>query len=248
MTVRTKPFLVPPFFEMAKVLKPAETEHFQLSSFEVDDGDVKRMKLRGVIHPGYGRYWRHFEAGTYMGLYGKDGKTSSWGTHDPIMSDTPYERETNYEFVQAANGDVLIAGLGIGMIVLPILYKPEVRSVTVIEKEREISELVFPQLDSVLPKLLAERDLHPNPVEYKAFTVVVGDAFTYEPPVDMQYDCIWFDIWPMITSDNWEGMKILTRRYRKWWNRKGKNPFMGSWERNEVRYHVAQDKKFESRW
>jgi len=52
--------------------------------------------------------------------------------HVLMMSDTDMERRSNVQVVQQARGHVLIAGLG--MILHPILAKPEVTRVTVVEK------------------------------------------------------------------------------------------------------------------
>mgnify|MGYP000786328328 FL=1 len=42
------------------------------------------------------------------------------------MSDTPMEKETNRDFVHNAHGNVLIGGLGIGLIILAIQNKEDV--------------------------------------------------------------------------------------------------------------------------
>jgi hypothetical protein len=55
-----------------------------------------------------------------------------------MMSDTRMEHYTNYKVVREARGNVLIAGLGLGMILHPILAKKEVLSVTVIEKYADV--------------------------------------------------------------------------------------------------------------
>lgn len=55
-----------------------------------------------------------------------------------VMSDTRMEHTTNWEVVHEAKGHVLIAGLGLGMILHPILAKEEVLSVTVVEKYADV--------------------------------------------------------------------------------------------------------------
>ncbi len=40
------------------------------------------------------------------------------------MSDTDMEWRTNGKFLYAATGDVFIAGLGIGLVIVPLLNKP----------------------------------------------------------------------------------------------------------------------------
>ena len=53
---------------------------------------------------------------------------------------------TNMDFCCNAYGDVLIGGLGIGMIILAIQDKSKVKSITVIEKNQEVIDIIAPQL------------------------------------------------------------------------------------------------------
>jgi len=103
------------------------------------------------------------------------------GESQVVMSDFHYERATCVEVVERAHGDVLVAGLGLGMILRPILGKESVRSVTVIEKYQDV-------VDLVLPTLPASEKL----------TVLLDDIYTWKPPQGRHYDVIWFDIWPDI--------------------------------------------------
>ena len=63
-----------------------------------------------------------------------------------MMSNTPMEKRTAGEFVYSAKGDVLIAGLGIGLVIMPLLYDDSVNSVTVVEKYQDVIDCVLPQL------------------------------------------------------------------------------------------------------
>ena len=65
-----------------------------------------------------------------------------------MMSDGDAEHRSNIQAVHKARGDVLIAGLGIGMILIPILRKPEVTSVE--EQEHARRRRVFSQERSCL--------------------------------------------------------------------------------------------------
>lgn len=116
-----------------------------------------------------------------------------WVDGKCVMNDyPPQERDINLPVIEAARGDVLIAGLGIGYILVPILAKPEVESVTVIEKCQDVIDLVLPHLTH--PKL----------------TVVLADAFDWTPP--NSYDTMWFDIYP---HDQQVGETLMTR-YAPW--------------------------------
>lgn len=82
-----------------------------------------------------------------------------------------YEQWSSYDL---AYGDVLLSGFGFGLIATWIASKPEVKSVTVIEK-----------CSDVVTAFLANNDM-PNNI-----TVVIDDANTYS--TDKTYDCIIYD-------------------------------------------------------
>jgi len=63
-----------------------------------------------------------------------------------IMNDCIPEKEACLEIIEEAHGDVLIAGLGIGLIVLPIMNKDSVISVDIVERHKEVIDLIKPQL------------------------------------------------------------------------------------------------------
>jgi predicted membrane-bound spermidine synthase len=107
-------------------------------------------------------------AGTYVRLYvGKE----------LMMSNTRMEYLTNLPLLQEATGTVLIAGLGLGLIVRELLLKEDVDFIHVVEKNADVVKLVgssFGKGDIV-----------------HFFT---DDIYTWKP--EMQYDTIYFDIWP----------------------------------------------------
>jgi spermidine synthase len=59
-----------------------------------------------------------------------------------IMSDSNYEKMANYNFIENVTGDVLIAGLGLGLIIKAIEDKSDVSSITVIEISPDIIDMV----------------------------------------------------------------------------------------------------------
>ncbi len=112
-----------------------------------------------------------------------------WVNNKCVMNAAPdLEIDLNRPVVEAAHGDVLITGLGIGYILVPILAKPEVRSVTVIEISQDVVDLVLPYL------------AHPK------LTVILADALEWEPAGT--YDTMWFDIYP---HDEQVGATLLKR-------------------------------------
>ncbi len=116
----------------------------------------------------------------------------------PYMSDTPLEEVTNREFVEAARGDVLIAGLGLGFALRPVLAKPEVATVTVLEIEQDVLDLVGARLQAC-----------PGGEKLR---LVRADVRQWQPR--LTWDVIYFDIWPDIAQANHAEMLALHERYR----------------------------------
>lgn len=175
-------------------------EHFVVDKAAAD-WTLVRAAVRGSRH-------EYVRPGKYV-------KLSCNGT--TVMSDTKMERTTNAAIVAQASGDVLIAGLGLGMILWPILAKPDVKSVTVIERAPEVIELVLPSLA-----------VHPN---FDKLHVITADIFEWKRPVGASYDTIYFDIWPYISADNLSGIRKLHRRFR---SRLRAGGWMDSWAHTDV--------------
>lgn len=130
-----------------------------------------------------------------------------------MMSDTYMERHTNSEFVRRSHGDILIAGLGIGLVPFNMKGKDNVKSITIVEKYQDVIDLIAPRLESL-----------GLPIEY-----VCSDIFDMPVPKGKKWDCIYFDIWPYIQGDNYEDMKRLNRKFKYNLNRDNPNAFMTSW-------------------
>jgi len=147
-----------------------------------------------------------------------------------VMSDTQMERRSNYGVIWNAKGDVLIAGLGVGMVLLPILTDPKVKTVTVIEMSQDVIDLVEPHVRKALSKGNAAK-----------LTVICADIFEWKPPKGQKWDCIYFDIWAGICIDN---LKDMTKLHRKFARRK-RDPavWMESWKRADLKLQNAQDKR-----
>jgi len=188
------------FCDMYEVLNEGEIGKFKLEKFTITNNDIRAM-LDGIPR------------GNYVRL------RDNW---DVIMSDTPMEKRSNSSFVLNAHGDVFIAGLGIGLIVLAIQDKEEIKSITIIEKYSEIIELVGKQLS------LNEK-----------VKIIQGDVFEYEFPKGTKFDTIYFDIWNYVNSDIYEKeMKLLKKKYRKYKRSSKENPnvFVKCWAEYKARY------------
>jgi len=163
--------------DVCGILQDGKCGDFKIDHFEVTKGNF-RYALQGISP---GRYVRLTKNG------------------EVVMSDTDMEKRTNAEFIIRAHGDVIVGGLGIGLILLAIQDKEDVTSITVIEKNMEVISLVMPYLGPHLNKKVK--------VEY-------GDVFTWRPPKGRRYDCIYMDIWPFINRDVYEEEMVpLKRRY-----------------------------------
>ena len=131
-----------------------------------------------------------------------------------VMANTPRERRTCMTVMLEAWGDVLIFGLGLGLILPPILANKDVHSVTVVELYEDVIDLVGPH------------------VQHPKLTIFRGDACSWEPPNGEKYDYIFFDIWDAICGDYYEETKTLHKRIRKF-RRKGGETH--SWCREKMR-------------
>src|SRR5512141_2967713 len=122
-----------PFTQMCAIIPEGESGIFKVQHFAMSEGQVKMEQLRDTMH---GNYWE--SAGlepdvTYTRLVTK---YVTW------MSATPMERRTNRAFVQKAHGRVLVAGLGIGLVLVPLLRNPLVEHVDAVESCVDVVNLV----------------------------------------------------------------------------------------------------------
>lgn len=174
------------FLNMAKLLEERQIGDWKLEHFTVDSKNW-RARIDGIT------------PGTYVRLL------HGW---ECVMSDTNMEKRTNMDFCINAHGDILIGGLGIGMIILAIQDNPEVKSITVIEKNQEVIDMVASQLNF-----------------NEKVKIVCADVFEWEPKPGFKYDVSYMDIWSWINKDIYEReMKPLKRKYSRFLRSKKENP------------------------
>jgi spermidine synthase len=128
-----------------------------------------------------------------------------------VMSDSVMERVSNFEVCHKAKGDVLVAGLGVGMILKPLLTNPLVTSVTVIEECQDVIDLVAPYY------------AHPK------LKVAQGDIYKWRPARGVKYDAIYFDVWADIMSTNLTKMAQLHQAFKYY--KRSPDAWMNSWNR-----------------
>ena len=93
-----------------------------------------------------------------------------------IMEDNEKEAAEAEDFLNSATGDVLLAGLGLGMVVQPLIDNESVTSITIVEKFQEVIDLVW----SHVPQSNKVR-------------LITDDIYTWTP--DKDFDVAWFDSW-----------------------------------------------------
>lgn len=188
------------YANMAEILKDGKSGDYELSHFEIGENNLYAM-FHGIP---CGKFVRLIHRG------------------EVVMSDTDMEKRTNANFVRNAHGKVLIGGLGIGLILLAIQDKPEVEKIVVVEKHREVIDLVKDQL----------------PLNEKV-EVVNADVWKYTPAE--KFNTIYMDIWNYINTDVYrDSMKPLIARYRKFLVPKQEdgNRFIDCWCRKEAKNGV----------
>lgn len=188
----------------------AEIKHFHISETEAQSFNLRRLMS-------HGNYVELVAAGDYVKLI-VDGKL--------MMSDTPMEKRTNTEFIRFAHGEVMIAGLGIGLILenlIPLYESGKVTRVVVYEKYQDVIDLVAHRYTDRLP-----------------LEVRCQDIMTYRPPREEKYDTLYFDIWPEITEDNLKDIRIL---HNRWKNHKNPKAYMNSWMADFLRKRRAAERR-----
>jgi len=147
-----------------------ENYYFGLTPLDSDSFYGGKNHLNKYLRTKFGK--RFFvisdQMASFIGLFDRRSPQNS------IMSNSYAEKKSNLEVINEARGDVLIAGLGIGLIVLPIMNKPEVKSVDIVELRKEIIDLIVPQL----------------PLNDKV-KIINANAFSFQ--TDKKYDIIYSD-------------------------------------------------------
>ena len=199
---------------MARIISPGTS-----GNVEVDHFDITKDTFQGfqVEHITPGRYARLKVNGHV------------------IMSDTDMELRTNMYAVFDAHGDVLIGGLGLGTIVIPIVLKSQVVSVTVIEINPDVISVVLPGIRDFLDNKICAQTGQYYGLKLK---IERGDIHTWRPErLGRQFDFIYFDIWSDLCVNDVEERKRLHVDFRRYLRKGGR---VTSWEYNELRYLKSQ--------
>jgi hypothetical protein len=197
---------------LSDLVPPAKQGIAEIVHFEVSEADSEFTKIRAVATRDRNAY---VPPGKYVKLC-VDGAI--------VMSNTPMEVRSNRQVVRFATGDVLIAGLGIGMILNPILGKENVHSVTVIEKSQDVIDLVG-------------KSYMTNHPQSSKLRVINANIFDWKPMKGLRFDTIYFDIWTNICVDNLEEIRKLNRRFCHY---KSPGGWMSSWQVDTLRTMMCE--------
>lgn len=194
---------------MVEIIPEASIGIAAVEHFEVTKADAMLSGLRRGEYVSPGMYARLRVNGRLM------------------MTDTRMEHMTNYEFVRRARGNVLVAGLGLGMILHPLLEDEEVTSVTVIEKYADVIALVSPTVT------------HPK------VTILNADIYEWKPAKGTKFDTVYFDIWSEQSTDTLKDMAKLHHRFRPY---KTLDAWMESWRRDFLRKEKRRRRGIRGLW
>lgn len=181
-------------------------------------------EFRGLICPHYtavaaGKL-RIFRAQDTPGLvqsYFSNGATMP-REHWVLMNDdkvwgslTPLELQSQSHHAWFAHGNVVVMGLGMGAVLYNLLKNPKVASITVVEREQTVVNL----LRQSAPWFSASIDVG-------KITVCIGDAFRFTPPNGSVVDSLIIDLWTGMgqqrtQSDVLKIQKNVRATHVGWW-------------------------------
>ena len=200
-------------FVPKSIIPPGEIGDCRVEKFTVSEEDASFFNLREAICYGGGRY---VDPGIYTRL---------WIGGVLVMTDTPAETGDHSLFTRIAKGNVLISGLGLGIVARAVLLKDNVEYVVINEINPDVIKLVAPYVEEEFGSRVLINE---------------ADAFSWKPPKGLKFDAVWHDIWATICGDNYPEMKLLHRRYARWLNRDSDEwllPFNSSWCLEEAKEH-----------
>lgn len=162
-------------------LKDERIGDWVIQTFEIPE-EYARMRNIFIKNP-----LMKLEGGTYKKLVNKN--------YGIVMSNTPMERKTHIEAINKAKGNVLVAGLGLGMYLQNIKDKEEVTSITVVEKSKVVIELIAKYFK-----------------DCQKIKIINEDIFNYTS--DIKFDFAFLDIWSDISEDNLVEFNILREKFK----------------------------------
>ena len=209
------------FVNMCDVLPEGGRGKAKIEHFRVDAACSHVSKLRALLNPDT-RWYEYIAPGRYARLTIGDVL---------FMTDTGHERFSSLPLIDNARGHVLVTGLGLGMVLLPLLDNPEVESVCIVENNGDVAQLVLPPLVEYIGKRYGVQ------TRSRDVCISLGDAWTWDPFKEtikkgQKFDTIFHDIWATFGPELLPEFRKLKRRYRKWLKKGG---WMGCWAEETCR-------------
>lgn len=149
-----------------------------------------------------------------------------------VMSDTPYEMNTNQKFVNKAHGNVLIGGLGIGLLIknlIPKIESGKIKHISIWEKNINLINLW-----KIAGQYLPVHD---------KISVFQYDVFDYQKVKNQLkgvFDSVYIDIWAGLDENAYTQMKHFRRVFRPFLNPDNPDAFIECWGRDECMRKVKK--------
>jgi hypothetical protein len=127
------------------------------------------------------------------------------------MSDTPLEQAGLLYPLTFAHGNVLVFGLGLGL--YPYLlakHNKSVDSITIVEKEKDVVDLVFPHIKRAMMNVIVMDAEQFIELQTSDSWVVAVTGKKY-PIINPKFDFIYIDIWPDFVAPIQEADKWLEK-------------------------------------
>lgn len=209
------------FVPMHKILPAKKEGIVEISQFEINTACSEMTKLRALFNPDT-RWYEYVSPGKYTRLTIND---------TLFMTDTGHERFSSLPLLDNARGNVLVSGLGLGMVLIPLLDNPDVETVTIVENNVDVVKAVLTPLANFISKRYGVKTRSRN------VSVSLGDVWTWNPYKEtvkegMKFDTIFHDIWATFGPELLPEFRKLKRRYRKWLAKDG---WMGCWAEETCR-------------
>ena len=206
-----------PFPSMVDLIPKGSSGDWRIAHFEITERGAFALKLRDACNK-HRNSQVYTPAGKYAKLVQLLPHRSAPLVHVvPVMSDTMMERKMMLEAYKHAHGEILLVGLGLGMLAQAVALKRNVRLVHVLEKSQDVVNLTLRYLHTKL-------------------MVQVGNAFTYKR-CGMKYDMIYLDIWRGICADNLPEIRSLKKRFKPYLRDTDKS-WIGAWSEKELLAHA----------
>ena len=188
--LNTNDFESDPYYKLIKNLKSK-------------DGDIQFLPLKYNAYEGF--VFDELEIGpnysehTPIGYFEKDFVYPAIIKDERIwMSIIPHEINTMKEPIKRASGNVLVLGLGLGYYLFHILENKEVKSVDVVEFDRNVISLFNKHLINLFPNK-------------EKINIIYDDAIKYLTNNKKKYDYVFSDIWRNVSDGEGLYLKIKAK-------------------------------------